>query len=62
MIIIDKIQKWRLKRTIPELIKGKQYRYDSDGLTKIPVNEDQEVKDYQNARKREKELRKKFEL
>jgi len=60
MKIIDKIQKWRLKRTIPELTKGKKYRYDSDGLTKIPVNEDQEVEDYQNARKREKELNKKF--
>jgi len=55
-MIFDKIKDWRLKRKIPENQKhGGKFRYAPDGVTKIPVDENQEVKDYNRARKRQKE-------
>ena len=60
--MFENIKRWRLKRKIPEITKGKKWRYEADGITKVPVDEDNEVKDYQDARKRLKEQEKKYEL
>ena len=60
--MFDKIKTWRLKRKIPKNQKsGGKFRYAPNGIDKIPVDEDREVKDYQDARKRLKE-QEEFEL
>jgi len=59
-MIFDKIKDWNLKRQIPKNQKGGgKFRYASDGVTKIPVDENDEVKKYNYARKRQKEYDKK---
>jgi len=59
MILLDRIRNWRLKHKIP---KGTRFRYAPNGLDKIFVDVDEEVKNYNYARNREKALRKKFGL
>ncbi len=58
--MFDKFKNWILKRKIPKNIT--RFRYASDGITKIPVNDDDEIKNYNYARNREKALKKKFGL
>lgn len=56
MKIIDKIQKWRLKRKIPKNQQnGGKFRYAPNGIDKIFVDIDEEIKTYNTARKRQKE-------
>ncbi len=56
MGITDKIKNWRLKRKIPENQKaGGKFRYAPNGIDKIPVDENEEVKMYNSARKKLKE-------
>jgi len=53
MTLLDRIRNWRLKRKIPENEKGR-WRYAPNGLDKIFVNIDEEVKLYNSARKNQK--------
>ncbi len=56
MILIDSIKNWRLKRKIPKNQKnGGQFRYAPNGIDKIFVDIDEEIKAYNTARKRQKE-------
>ncbi len=50
--MLDKIRNWRLKRKVP---KGARFRYAPNGIDKIFVDIDKEVKNYNYARKRQKE-------
>ena len=55
MTLLDLIKNWRLKRKIPETQKGKsRFRYSGDGITKIYLDDKQEVKMYNYARAQEK--------
>jgi len=54
--MFDRIKNWNLKRKIPKIYKdGGRTRLAGDGITKIPVDENDEVKKYNYARKRQKE-------
>ena len=52
MTLLDRIRNWRLRTRVP---KGTRFRYAPNGIDKIFVNIDQEVKNYNLARKRQKE-------
>jgi len=56
LILLDRIRNWRLKHKVP---KGTRFRYAPNGLDKIFVDVDDEVRKYNYARKREKDLKKK---
>ena len=54
--MLDKIRNWRLKRKVPKSQKnGGKFRYAPNGIDKIFVDIDKEVKNYNYARKRQKE-------
>jgi len=54
--LLDRIRNWRLKHKIPKKFRdGGKFRYDVDGLTKIPVDDNEEIETYNLARKRQKE-------
>ncbi len=55
MTLLDRIRNWRLKSNVP---KGSRFRYAPNGIDKIFVDIDQEVKNYNYARKRQKEKEK----
>jgi len=56
MNLLDKIKHWNLKRKIPKSQRnGKKWRYAKDGVTKIPVNDNEELKKYELERKRIKD-------
>jgi len=54
--MFDKIKNWRLKRRVPKNQKnGGKFRYAPNGIDKIFVDIDQEVKLYNSARQKLKE-------
>ncbi len=56
MIIIEKINNWRLKRKIPKNQKGSQrWRYKGNGVDIEYLDDNEEVKKYNYARKKQKE-------
>ncbi len=55
MTLFDLIKNWRLNRKIPENQKGKsRFRYSGNGIDKIYLDDQQEVKMYNYARDQEK--------
>ena len=57
--MFEKIRNWRLKRKIPKNQKnGGKFRYAPNGIDKIFVDIDEEIKTYNTARKRQKEKEK----
>ena len=56
MSLLDRIRNWRLMRSIPENQRDKhRWRYAGNGITKIFLNDNDEIKKYNYARKRQKE-------
>jgi len=54
--LIDRIKLWRLRRRIPENLKGShRWRYKGDGKTKVFLDDNFEAERYRYARKRQKE-------
>jgi len=52
--IINKIKLWNIKRKYPDEIKYFRWKYDIDGITKIPVDTKIEDSLYFEAREKEK--------
>jgi len=56
MSLIDRIRNWRLRRRIPENQRDQhRWRYAPNGIDKIYLNDDHEIKMYRYARRRLKE-------
>jgi len=54
--MFEKIKNWNLKRKIPKNQRNeKRWRYKGNGIDIEYLNDDQEVKAYNLARKRQKE-------